>query len=301
MFGQNGRRVTYYSSAMMFLTLLSGCQFLELIKPKGRSPLTPVTMSPDSVVIEMFFVRMPLDQNEDQEAIWNEIDEQRLPVELREALMRNGFRAGVVSGQLPDALAELLGTDDKPIGTGQDGNGPIELDEEAETVVRRRLHARAGARNEVIVSEVYDQLPVLISDENGVSGKTYELAQGVLDLRASTCRDGRVTVSLLPEIHYGKQRQRWVGSNGIFRIDPSRPRRKFENMKIETGLEPGSMIVMSCLPNRPGSIGYDFFTHEKDQRQKLLIVRLSQTQYDSLFCQPQELDLAEISEVIDQP
>lgn len=298
--GQNNKRIGYLISAMMFLSLFSGCQWLDLLQPQGRSPLQPVTMSPDSVVVEMFFVRMPLDQQDAMDSIWSEIDEQRLPVELRDSLSRNGFRAGVVSGQMPDGLAQLLGTDDKPMGTGRDGAGPIAFDDEAETVVRRRLHARAGARNEVVVSEIYDTLPVLISDEQGVSGKTYELAQGVLDLRTEACRDGAVTVSILPEIHHGKQRQRWTGSNGIFRIDPSRPRHKFEDLKLETSLEPGSMIVMACLPNRPGSVGYKFFTQEKDQRQKLLIVRLAQTQHDSLFCPPQVLDLAEISEVVEQ-
>ena len=45
------------------------------------------------------------------------------------------------------------------------------------------------------------------------------------------------------------------------------------------------MLVLTCLPDRPGSLGHRFFTHEcaGQAEQKLLVIRLSQTQHDGLF------------------
>ena len=81
---------------------------------KGKSPLVPASMSPDSVVLEMFFVRFPFGDPAVNEKLWEEIDEQQFPPELRERLARNGFRAGLVSGQMPDELSKLMQLSDKP-------------------------------------------------------------------------------------------------------------------------------------------------------------------------------------------
>jgi hypothetical protein len=44
------------------------------------------------------------------------------------------------------------------------------------------------------------------------------------------------------------------------------------------------MIVVSCLPERPGSLGHRFLTEVRSgqKEQKLLVIRLSQTQHDDL-------------------
>ena len=48
------------------------------------------------------------------------------------------------------------------------------------------------------------------------------------------------------------------------------------------------------MPNRPGSLGHHFFTERQDRpEQKLLIIRLSQTQHDGLFNPPEPLKLDE--------
>lgn len=42
----------------------------------GKSPLMPAQMSPDSVGLEMFFVRFPFGDTDANETLWKEIDEQ---------------------------------------------------------------------------------------------------------------------------------------------------------------------------------------------------------------------------------
>ena len=48
------------------------------------------------------------------------------------------------------------------------------------------------------------------------------------------------------------------------------------------------MLVLSCLPDRPGSLGHYFFTEGEDNRlkQKVLVLRLCQTQHNDLTPPP---------------
>ena len=78
------------------------------------------------------------------------------------------------------------------------------------------------------------------------------------------------------------------------RLEADRPKRIFDNLTLTTELTPGGMLLLSSLPNRPGSVGHHFFTEKVDEgrvEQKLLIIRLAQTQHDGLFGPPQPLKL----------
>ena len=48
------------------------------------------------------------------------------------------------------------------------------------------------------------------------------------------------------------------------------------------------MVIVSSLPDRPGSLGHYFFTEGEDHHveQKLLVLRLIQTQHDDLVAPP---------------
>jgi hypothetical protein len=68
-------------------------------------------------------------------------------------------------------------------------------------------------------------------------------------------------------------------------------------MAITAELAPGSMLILSSLANRPGSLGHHFFTESEPRlEQKLLIVRLAQTQHDGLFNPPEPLKLEDQAE-----
>src|SRR3989337_2061088 len=56
--------------------------------PRIASPLASPRMSPDSVVLDIFFVRFPLGDEEANGPLWDEIDEQHFPTELRRELAR---------------------------------------------------------------------------------------------------------------------------------------------------------------------------------------------------------------------
>ncbi len=262
--------------------VLGGCAGPAMLKE--NSPLRSATMWPDTVVLEVFFVRVPLGDVDANETLWQHVDEQRLPAELREHLAHNGFRVGLVGNRVPDVLQRLLQLEDKPAPSG--GASKIDAESMADkpTVVRRHLSIRKGHRKEIVTSGIHDSLPLLIHESGQLSGKTYHKAQGVLAVKTFPESGGRVRIDLTPELHHDAIQQRWVGDRGMLRLEAKRPRRIFDKMALSTSMSPGDMLVVGCLPDRLGSLGYHFLAEEDGRmEQKLIIFRLSQTQHDDLF------------------
>lgn len=246
-------------------------------------------MLPDSVVLDMFFVRFPFGDPAVNDKLWEQVDEQQFPSMLRERLGHNGFRVGVISGQMPAELTKLLELADKPAPSGSIETtkaGNLGADPR---VVRRHLQLRTGQRSEILASSVYPELPVLMCESGQIAGQTYSQAQGVFAVKSFPQPDGRVRLQLTPELHYGQPRQRWVGEQNVMRLETSRPRKTYDDMTLTADLAPGAMLILASLPNRTGSLGHHFFTQNDGRiEQKLLVVRLSQTQHDGLFDAPPE-------------
>ena len=152
----------------------------------------------------------------------------------------------------------------------------------------RHLQMRAGRRNEIITSGIYESLPVLVSEAGDLRGQTYSQAQGILAASAFPLADGRVRLDLVPELHHDQPRPRFVGDQAMMRLDTARPKHVFDELAISTTLAPGAMMILTTLADRPGSLGHYFFTDGEDNhlQQKLLLVRLSQTQHDDLVTPP---------------
>jgi len=275
------------------LMLAALCSCAPLHRPVGKSPLVQPQMSPDSVVLDIIFSRFPFGDERANQSLWKEVDEQQFSTELRGRLAECGFRVGVVSGQVPRELSQLLELSDNP-QTGIEQSVPVEDLDSAPNVVPRHVQCRPGKRIEVAASNIYDELPVL-TRESGLCGKTYAKAQGMLAIKSYPEPDGRVRVELVPELHYGDQRQRWVGGQGTFRMEAGRERRVFDDLKMSATLAPGEMLLLSSLDCRKGSIGHSFFTDDSSGKleQKLVVIRLSQTQHDGVFA-PEVLPLEKL-------
>ena len=95
-------------------------------------------------------------------------------------------------------------------------------------------------------------------------------------MRAFPQNDGRVRLELVPELHHDQPRRRFVGDQGMMRLDTARPKRVFDELTISAVLSPGTMLILASLPERQGSLGHYFLTEGEDNRmkQKLLLLRL---------------------------
>jgi hypothetical protein len=291
LFPLSGLMLSLLVRILLFLPLLApmlGCQTLA---KRGKTPLAPASMSPDSVVVEVFRIRFPSANQGVNEAVWDEIDEQHFPTHLRRQLAGNGFRVGLIGGQVPITLSRLMQLRDAPPPTGQSTEVSVAAMEEEPTVQRKQMTLRSGKRGEIVVSGIYEQLPVLINRAGELGGKTYYQAQGMLAIKAFPQRDGRVRIEMVPELHHGKLQQRWTANQGVMRLDAGRPRRVFEEMRVEGMLAPGEMLLIGGLSSRPGSLGHHFFTRDNGHLERqLLVVRLAQTQHQDMFSPVLALD-----------
>ena len=264
----------------MFASALAGAGCLAPIHPPEealQALLAPVETSPESVTLEIFHARIPLDQQEQADQLWAAIDEMRLSVDVRGRLTANGFRQGVHSGGLPADLAQLLQLSDEPAA---DEGAHLITDRSAHPrVTRRVVQLRRGDRTQIEASELADELHVLYKNDQGLEGSSFMQAQPVYQLRAAATAGQRVTVELLPELHHGELRNRYVGSDpGIFLMTPSREREVYADLRAEFDLAPGELLVLGNLEQAPGSIGEAFHTSRSTgaSQRKLLLIRILQ-------------------------
>jgi hypothetical protein len=253
-----------------------GCQ--TVIDPPNDALerlLKPVATARDSVTLEIFYARIPLEEDAAADQLWQQVDEQCFDAELRRRLMANGLRVGVVSGSLPAQLSDLLA-----LGSEMpDSSSDRVIDGQSATPRVMRQVKQINRRNSMSIqaSEPRDKATILVSEEQGLGGGEYEHVVGVYTLRAESAAGQRVVVQLIPELHYGEFRNRYAGSDqGTFVTSPSQERKVFDRLAMEASLAPGDMLVLGCLPDARTSLGGTFHYANSGGRQerKLILVRL---------------------------
>ncbi len=281
---QNCAHSLFALLALAVAPCLAGCEFISY-KPKGASPLAPLELTDDSAELEVVFIRFPVGEPE-MTQLWKEIDEQAISSALRSELAANGLRAGLIGGETPSVLARKLSTpDEKP----NPAAAAAKLETEP-SVRRSHLQIHRGRPGNIVVSAVYDQLSLLIREDGQLTGKPYPQAQGDFVITVDPQPDRRVLLSLVPELKYGEPRREYVAEDGIFHPQLSKPKKTFDKLKLDTTLAADQMLVLTGMPERPGSLGQKFFTEAKSgqEEQKLLIIRLHETKRSDLFVQVSE-------------
>jgi len=240
-----------------------------------QSFLKAVETAPNSVALEIFQVRYPATDQELDEQLWQSVDEQRLKVDVRHELIRNGFRAGVLGGAVPDRLAKYLKLESEMpetkaarLITGQSADP---------TVTRRVVQLGRSESATIQASALRNKLNVLLCGESGLSIQSYKQVQAVYSMRAEAVAGQRVVLRLTPELQHGELRSRYAGSDqGIFLMTQSRERKLYDELELKIEMTAGEILIVGGLPDASGSLGHAF--HAESQRGpaelKLVLVRL---------------------------
>ncbi len=260
-----------------------GCRVFKADLNGSESPLAPLQKSPEQVEVDVVFVRVPDSDPEVMERLWEDVDEQAIPAAERRQLGRNGFRAGVVGTQLPARLAEIVAQASK-----MEGDGPLQVDvADAENlrVTRRRMFLQRGQKGELVAAPVQAELQILYSNQSELQGDTFHDVQPQFAIRAEPMDDGRVELTLVPELHYGEYRQRYVPGEGMFRLDNSRDKEVYSQLRLGAPVSPGQILLLGVQGARSGSLGYQFFTDTSSSPSttKLLLIRVAENSFGSIF------------------
>jgi hypothetical protein len=265
--------------------LLSGCQLWstpEWTVDQARTLELPAPrMSADSVILEIAFVHVTPAANQVDAALWHDVNAVPLPWQTQKKLAVNGIRCGLIAGQLPASLQQLIQADKNTLDL-QDLNGNLGHDLQGRS---QRLHSRAGRRGQIVLTKnILPTVHLVTRDGDYSSGETFHQAQCVLEIRTYPQGDGRVRVQLTPEIQHGHLRSQFVGHDGSWLINNDRETRSFDSLAMEVLMTPGESLVLSCTADVKG-LGQHMFVDGKSDSdtQYLVLVRLVQTQFDDLF------------------
>ena len=262
------------------LLFLPGCSTWSPAASSSSSfDLPRPQMSPDSVVLEIAIVHFP--ESADEGQWWQQVDEQALPHEMRQRLIENGLRCGIIRGALPDALRDQLESQRAAVQAVDPENSPG-----GSPGGEQRLQSRSGKRNKILISDVQPSLAVLVPKGNRLTGQTLTDAQCVFSVKSFSRGDGRADLEVTPEIEHGQARQKWLGQahEGTFRLDANRERLILESLRIRPTLSPGQMLAITVTSSSKG-LGRQFCVANANgpPERRVLLIRLAQTQLDDLF------------------
>src|ERR1051326_6064938 len=168
-------------TALLAMAALGGCSSWQQTAPKEQSLLKPISLADDGVQLEIVAIRFPFGDEDLNDSMWNEIDEQQLPLSVRQKLADAGLRAGVIGGQMPAALARMMASAEQGPANAIAAAASLE---QSPPVTRQQMQLHSGWHGEIISSSIYPQLPQLTREEGRLSGQTYSAAQGVLQAKA---------------------------------------------------------------------------------------------------------------------
>jgi hypothetical protein len=274
------KMVLHLGAWVGLLSGVAGCRLLnDEAVVQHHSPLQPARTSPDSVTMEIIWVRFPAGDPDINCQAWSEIDETQITPAVRRELANNGIRAGVLGTRLPPAIAQALHPDD-PVAENTPHDGAYQAAPlAAEPVVHGRVQRlRRNQRSEIQASEIHPVLSLLVCGDRELSGQTYQQAQAIYALRVDPQPDRMVLVDLTPELHYGAPRVRLTGGEeGVMRLDSSKEREVFDRLRMQVKLSPGEMLVLTSLPDAGSRLGHYFHTVESADgpQQKLILIRLA--------------------------
>lgn len=250
-------------------------------QPEEPSKLPPARMSPDSVIIELAFVRIPASDQAAHDAIWSEADEQYFDPELRRELAANGLRVGLLGQQLPDELRAAL---DAASSQAEERSEDIDTNDTQADRSARRFACRTGRRAKIVVTKTHPSLAFLTQADGGVSGSVLENAQCLLALKPYPQGDGRVRLDITPEVEHGELKPKWAEQEGALMQRIGRDRVVLDRLRVVATVAAGQVLVLSTTPDMKG-VGEQFFSETAAGRPErtLLLIRVAQTQWDDLF------------------
>jgi hypothetical protein len=275
-------RLHHLSAALCSGVLwLVGCSAWNAPTNSGTRWLLPPKLAADSVMLEVALLDVPRKESQNLEALWKEVDEQPLAPAIRRRLTGHGLRCGLVATQLPDWIRHQLEAQEKTVSLEQKDGAAVLRD----VPTQRRIQCRAGQSKFILLRQGADlRVP---GDTEDDPWKTYRDAECGFALRATRQDDGRVRIELTGQIRHGAQRQRWLGEQGLFRIDAARDFRTFDETRVEAALSSGQTLLLTATPE-PGSLGRVFFGDNglAGVASQILFVRLVHSQYEDVFTPP---------------
>ncbi len=269
-----GSRITLL---LIAIGAVAGCQSIgDPGDLSSESLLRAARSSSDAVTLDIYWARTRLDDREFADSLWQSVQEDRIPVEVRLALANEGLRAGVVGGTPSEEIVRLLNPDGADAQLAAD-DAPAPLSATPAKVTRRLRQLRPGSRLEIQASELPRTMALFRCTPDGLVGDTYADAQGIYAVQLVGQQDRQAVLEFLPELHHGEPRMKITPGPGMVVQQLGRDVETYEALRTKVSLAPGEMLVVTSLPDAQHQLGGLFHHSSSDSsaEQKYLLVRLS--------------------------
>ena len=257
----------------------------EPLRGGKKSLFTAVSLPENSVGIDVYVIRIPYNRRELLERFWLDVDENEIPITVRNHLKKHGLRQGMLSSKIPVSFERLLDLKDIP------PQKPFEQVTVAGSAMMNELllkHwtftlTRKQPLPFPICDDMIPKLPVLAVVDGKPSGKVYTNASGMILISTDEQPDGSVVVKTIPEIHYGGETRQITSEAGIYTPKVYKSKLQFDQLTVEAKLLLGQWVVIgSDMRQQTGFGRYIFSRGDGDPEQILIGIRLSQTSKDGL-------------------
>lgn len=274
------------NAALLATPLLAcavGCHLVQSTDAVTQeSILKAARTSPDAVTLSIYWLRLPHTSDGADGGLWDHVQEDRLPVELRKRLADNGLRAGVVGVVPPDLLLRLL-----------DPEGDAELDQSGVGELRktgvsqRTRQLRSGQELSLNASPVIDHAKLSIVKGDETTHMELGQLQGVYVLEAARADDDLAWVSLLPTVQHGDPHLSFTQDDtGVIGYGATtRDTEAFPDLAVAADLAAGEMLLVTNLPGSASQLGGLFHTPPTDTgcERKAILVRVAATPTSRAF------------------
>ncbi len=232
----------------------------DLLPPLSRGlGRTGQVIVPKQVALKMMIAGRPVNESALGEAVWRVADSQAVDAQARRSLEANGLRVGVITGELPAEVRDVL-----------EAPPPNRIDPAIVIIPD-------GESTLVDLGASRDVLNLLLSRDGSVAGKPYKTARGHVRVTAGREGETGVTLRIVPEMHHGPIRQSWgsVPGGGTYAPQQLVPRtgqaeETFRELAAGLTLKPGQVAVVGAESDRPGSLGHFLFTAPEANSDRLI-------------------------------
>lgn len=267
---------SYFKLTLAATVAALGCSVWRSQEPQGVPRLPHTRMSSDSVGIEIATVTLDANNAHLWHEIRQELDEQVLSPERRRRLTQNGLIGGFIGTQLPAPLSLLLlEASDRREHPTPDSFWDIPDQQ-------RFVQCRANQRVGVGLWMGQDRLEIRHDDGELAVSDTFLHPACQMAIHCSQGAAGTAVVRLTPEIEHGPMRQQYVADGGGLHVATRRERKVYDDLEMKIKLRPGEILLVTCS-DAPGLVGSSVFRNADSTKQKLLLIRLAQTQVDISF------------------
>ena len=283
---QTGR---WLISGFLFLVVSCcavSCKSISKQEIGNHEILQPSTPPPNTVGVDVYFVRIPFQNRELLRQLWSEVDEQFGSPILRRELMDQGLRIGIQGVALSPTVSMLINATSTPPSPTLAPTEVSVAELQRDPIVRQQ-HLPLLVGMQALLCPYPDtvpEMPLFWSDAGRFCGKTFKDAQGLIGLMAAPLKDGRVRFDMTPEVVYGSAGTTYKLQGGAMFQETTKPKHVFYNLVFSLDLLPGQWIVMGPASEHCSGIGRCFFTRERGEtEQKVILIRLAKTQRDIIF------------------